>query len=270
MERTFRAALVGDLSCPEMSQVGISVSRELCGWEICEFRELAPLRESARNAENAPDLVIVCQCWRDEYSGPEVQETLAAFPVARWICVCGAWCESEGRHGSRWPPAVRVALGAWETRLVLEKAVVEGQVQALALTAARDEVFAFAAQRNFPKAARGNFTLAVISPDRESQSVISDLCRQAGYNVAEAADRKAVDLFILDLDPYFDGETATVQKLKQQQPQAKILGMMGLVTTDVRRRMLAEGVAEVLSKLAPVGQMLDAIGRLAQGQQHGE
>ena len=109
--------------------------------------------------------MVVCQHWRDEYADEDVQKALEILPLARWICVSGAWCESEGRHGSRWPAAVRVPISSLTARLAFEANVVRGKTPALALTAGRDEIFEFDSLLSFPHDFGGSLTVGIDSPD---------------------------------------------------------------------------------------------------------
>jgi hypothetical protein len=268
-EPTFRAALVGDSRSGEFSLVRPIITRKLPAWEVREYEGLTQLLAPGSTDGFFPDLVMVCQSWRDEYSADQVRAGLANFPVSRWICVYGAWCESEGRHGSHWPMAVRVTMSALETRLAHEAAVVQGRIPALPLTAARDEVFEFDAQSRFPKPAGPGIWVAIHGPDRAWRTCLSDLCRQAGIGVFEDRNTSA-PLHIVDLDPFTPAMRSSLGQLQQREPSAKILGLKGLVFPEDRRELQAEGVQAVLSKLTPVGQILDTILMLGQGQQQGE
>jgi hypothetical protein len=266
----YKVALVGNSRNAEIDSVRPAIARNLPDWDVREFCGLAALLESVAADGDFPDLIVVCQSHRDEYSSRQVREGLTAFPVARWICVTGAWCESEGRHGSRWPMSVRVPLRALETRLAIEAGVVKARIPALALTAARDEVYEFDTQRKFPKRRGKDFAVSIISPDRELRSWLSDLCEQAGYVLADAGGIEQPQLLILDLDPLMEPIDAIIQKRMQQFPQARILALMGLVPEDFARRFEESGEGRVLSKLTPAAQLLEAIDQCAQGQWHGE
>jgi hypothetical protein len=267
-EIVFRAAVVGDCHSTEMSPVRTAVARSLSSWDVREFRGLSELITDGPGDGFFPDLVLLCQRWRDEYSAREVRDALAAFPVARWICVFGAWCESEGRHGSRWPMAVRIPVGFVGTRLATEAAVVQGDIPALALTAARDEVFEFDTQQQpFPKHQAAEIPVAILSPDRELRSWLSDLCRQGGLVPEfqmESPDSPTIQ--IIDLDPFTQEMRDQIRRLKQQRPEARILGLLGLITPEVVREVQNEGVEAVLSKLTPAAQLLDRVLELAHPQ----
>ncbi len=259
-EPILRAAVVGDAHSPEMAPVPEHLARSLAGWEAREFPGLGELLRDGPAEGFFPDLVLVCQRWRDEYSAHEVREGLATFPVARWICVYGAWCESEGRHGSRWPMAVRVPLRSLETRLATEAAVVRGDIPALALTAARDEVFEFDTQHKYPTWQGPQRSVMIHSPDRRVGEWLSDLCRDAGLRVvASFEESETLDIVVWDLDPLTEEVQAEIRRQRQQHPEARWLGLMGLAPPEVVADLKSEGIDEVLPKLAPAAQILSQI-----------
>ncbi len=266
-ESSFRGAVVGEMHAAEMRSVREAVARELDGWEIRTFPDLSDLIACIRAESFFPDLVIVGQLWRDEYAAEEVQTAFEVLPLARWICVCGAWCESEGRHGSRWPAAVRIPISAWENRLILEADVVRGDTTALALTAARDEIVEFENRSPFPQLASANRLIAVNSPDREFQAWLAGLCRSAGLSVMDfdvpledAAQH--FDVGIVDLDPFTPEREHQFESLRQRHPEARFVIVLGIVYPEDHERLGKSGRAVVLSKLTPATVLLEVIGRL--------
>lgn len=92
----------------------------------------------------APDLVIVCQSWPDEFLPSAVSAALGRWPLALWVCCYGAWCDSDGRNRSTWPIGVRVPVAESERRLNhIWQVLTEQQDDPLPLTASRDEAFEF-------------------------------------------------------------------------------------------------------------------------------
>ena len=234
-------------------------------WEIREFPKLSELTACVPAESYFPDLVIVCQHWRDEYAAEEVRKAFEILPLARWICVSGAWCESEARHGSRWPAAVRVPMSGWDNRLALEADVVRGNTPALALTAARDEIFEFDNRLPFPQCSAANRTVSLRSPDREFQSWLADLCRSAGLSVSEAESGEPIDVGIVDLDPLTVEREEDLRALRQRHPHAKFLVILGLVHPEDHHRLETAGAAVVLSKLTPAAVLLGTIEQLSGG-----
>ena len=90
-----------------------------------------------------PDLAVVCQHWPGEYTAADTEKLLTLLPLARWICIRGIWCESDGRNGTAWPAAICVPARSAAPRIRLERSVLDGTASALPLTASRDENFTF-------------------------------------------------------------------------------------------------------------------------------
>ena len=268
----FRATVIGSSRCSVWREARPLIERKLANWKVSEFPLLTDLIEAVETRDDFADLVIVCQSWRDEYAAEDVKTALASLPVARWICVVGPWCESESRHGSRWPLALRVPLSSWPTRFANEIAVVQGRLPALAITAAREEAFAFDRQSPFPKYADSEPkpTMAIRSPDREWKSWMRDLCESGGWEEIAAEPETSPEVLILDLDPLTEATPAKIQSLKAQRPQSKIVGCLGLVYPEDRRELQAVGVDVLLSKLTPAAELLDAMGKAKSGINQGE
>lgn len=258
-ETPFRAAVVGASSCAVRREIAPHIQRELAHWEVREFSRLRELIEAVETQGEFADLVIVCQSWRDEYAAQEVKAGLASLPVSRWMCVVGPWCESEGRHGSRWPLAIRVPLHSWRTRLTQEIDVVHGWLPALAITAAREEAFAFDRQSLLPKHAGPTISTIILSPDREWKAWIRDLCQSGGLQPIEPEPGISPEILILDLDPLTSTTPATVQTWKAEYPHSLIVGCLGLVYPEDRQRFQEMGVAVLLSKLTPAVEILSTL-----------
>jgi hypothetical protein len=261
----FRAALVGNFDSSEMAAIRPAVFRLLSGWEVREFSGLEELNAAAQTAGDFPDLILVSQRFRDEYSAEAVRQGLGNYPVARWICVCGAWCESEGRHGSRWPMAVRIPLRFLETRLASEAAVIQGQTPALPFTASRDEVFEFDTAQKFPLAPEAGIKVCVLSPDKEFAAWLSDLCRQAGYQVIPMKDSLPVNVLIVDLDPLTNATKEEIQRFKEHQPTARLMGLMGILLPEDRVSPQSGVLVALLPKLAPAAEILNVVREASQG-----
>ena len=127
----------------------------------CQRHEMSPIRDwinslgqqasvrqtrklSSDTLLDAPDFVIICQSWPDEFSATEVSAALGRWPLALWVCCYGAWCDSDGRTRTIWPISVRVPAGEAAGRLQHAwRILAEQQSDPLPLTASRDEAFEF-------------------------------------------------------------------------------------------------------------------------------
>ena len=244
------AAIVGRSHSPEMQPVYDTVTQELRGWEVREFPHLAELMEAANSDQFFPDFVIVCQHFREEFSPADVESVFAILPLTRWIVVTGLWCESEGRHGSRWPMAVRVPVSGFHSRLQLECQVLRGDLPALALTAGREEVFAFQTQSVPPTFPLLRKTVLVVSPDREWKNSVEDFCRTTGWQLAEKNPQQTPEVLLVDLDPDPDFALAKLTQDDVMKSCPIIVGVKGLVAPEDHHRWKNAGVETVISKLA--------------------
>ncbi|MDA1014182.1 MAG: hypothetical protein O3A00_06975, partial [Planctomycetota bacterium] len=148
-----------------------------------------------------PDLVIVLQHWSDEYAAQDIATALARFPLARWVCCYGTWCESDGRNRpDAWPTAIRVPMRRACARLQQEARVLTGQASPIPLTAARDEVFAFDFD-HAPTASLAERRVLVSSPDRALHTMLSDVARTYGAKLLLPGDG-IPDIILCDADPW--------------------------------------------------------------------
>ncbi len=263
-EIPIQSAIVGQQESTHWACVFPIIKRALSQQPLREFSGFPELIESASAGEFFPDLVVVCQEYRDEFAPEIVQQALAVLPLARWICVLGAWCESEGRHGSHWPDAVRLRSPFLETRLALEIEVLQGRQTALTFTAAREEIFEFDTQRPLPRLLGELRVVTIIGPDRELTAWLSDLCESAGFQVKPLETETAPSVIVLDLDPLTETTKQRLGPLKTQHPTAKIVGLLGLVQAEDVRELRQAGADAVLSKLTPATQLLNEISRMSQ------
>jgi len=258
-EPRFQAALIASEQSVEMEPVRETVRQELAGWPVHEYCSLPAFIEAVTSENFYPDLVIVCQGWREQYALGDIQTGLAALPVARWICVVGAWCESEGRHGSRWPLAVRQPIRSFCTRLLGEKAIVLGQRPALPITADREEIYEFDSQTEFPAISPLRTTASVISPDRELRFWLEDVLRQAGFQL----DGEPPDLILADVDPAAPAESCSqLAVLRQEDAGAKIVALLGRGDRGIETQLENAGADLVLSKLTPAAEFVFALENL--------
>lgn len=136
--------VVGDADHTEFSRVRDWL-RRLPSDAVLRFaRGLMGDCDDNSTSPGAPDFVIVCQSWPDEFSASEVSAALGCWPLALWVCCYGAWCSSDGRTRSIWPISVRVPIEEAEQRLNhVWQVLTEHRGEPLPLTASRDEAFEF-------------------------------------------------------------------------------------------------------------------------------
>lgn len=135
-----------------------------------------------------PDLVVVLERWPDEFTRQEVEGLFGRWPLTRFVCIFGPWCDSAGRTRDLWPVAVRVPAVEARERLRRECAALAALTPPLPVTASRTETFAWwflepAALAPAGTVERGHQTrggavnVRVISPDPDFARALADLCR---------------------------------------------------------------------------------------------
>ncbi|MFO1022265.1 MAG: hypothetical protein U0903_16465 [Planctomycetales bacterium] len=213
------------------------------------------LLSSLRDA-SFPDLMLVAQSWPDEYSPHTIDRLIRLAPLTRWICCYGAWCDADGRTRDLWPPGCRVPAWRFLPRLRQElRALSLGDISLLPLTGSREEIFA---QDYASSPFQSALTVRVDSPDRTYADFLSHLCRSWGM----ALNPSAPDLILFDLDPECDPRAEACLRLRQEFPQATILGLRGFSHSDQETVWKSRGVSRVVSKLSPLSELANLIGNL--------
>ncbi len=228
---------------------------------------LDSLERLINGGEWFPDLVVVCQHHPAQYSESHVQKAFGLAPLARWVCVFGAWCESDGHSGTPFPNSVRVPARCAESRIRSEKSVLEGKRPALPLTASRDETFAFDCSKNLTVVLTGR-QVEIISPDHELSGMFRDLLIAAGYRaVLRLPPEGAVAAVVWDIDPWSEETAGRLRTFHNDHPNVVIVALMTFAHPE-NDAILAEcGADAVLAKLTAPLDLLptlkDALSRKA-------
>jgi len=197
-----------------------------------------------------PDLVVVWQNYSDEYSPEEIQTLLSSLPLARIVCVSGAWCAADGRSRSLWPPRFRVTIEQAQHRLQLEWQSLTGStIPACPWTAAVDEIWRWSQEYATPVDLSGlRFVLQI--PDRFlREAVQSELLSANAIHSEDAA--ASAHVVVIDVEPWTALLRERVLKVREQSPSAVLLGLSGWVTHDLLANWKACGIQGWLSKTAP-------------------
>jgi hypothetical protein len=201
-----------------------------------------------------PDLAVVLQHWPGEFTDSDADRLLTLLPLARWICIRGAWCESDGRNGCAWPDAICVPARSASSRIRLERSVLNGTANALPLTASRDENFTFEhmpPHNEMPQAAAGNGrSVATLTNDVELRRVLHDLLVAGGFNPATSLEGdSAPNAIVWDADPISPDRCDELRRLHAAHPHAVIVAISTMAHPEDIEVLCACGVVVVVPKL---------------------
>lgn len=208
---------------------------------------------SLADADWFPHLVVVLQHWSDEWEPQSINGLLAEFPLARWVCCYGAWCESDGRNRpTHWPTGIRVPMRRSVSRIHRELAVLDGQADPLPLTASREELFAF----DFQPVLHSRTTYgraAVSSPDRAYRATLESLLECWGMAIV-SADQTSPDVVLCDIDPWSHRQLE-VQRLQARHSKTQLIGIATMPTADLIAAATEAGCSRVVSKFSSLADI---------------
>ena len=206
-----------------------------------------------------PDLLLVLQAWPEQHPHAECEHLLKLAPLARCICCCSPWCESEGRNCDTWPLAIRVPMDAAIWRLRHEIRVLKNVDRPLPITAGRDETFAFHTHPS-PPPDRAR-SVRIHTADLELLGAFHQLLRADGWTtpVHEA------DVILLDIDPWDESTRRWGCTIQDTAPGIPIVGWSywphpipdtagAAASVDGNLNLVA-----VAPKLCPIGQLTDLL-----------
>ncbi|MDF1743263.1 MAG: hypothetical protein P1V19_06180 [Gimesia sp.] len=247
--------ILGNSQTLEMSPVLDAVSK------ICQKVRIADF--SCLNANSteveSPGLIVICQNWSDEFSRNDWNDLVKRFPISRFVCCYGVWCESDGRTREVWPLSTRVPARYARIRIQQEWDIVQGKENAFPLTAGRDEIFQLQVTAESCKLnVDSDFPLIGIhSGDRSYQTMLEEMIISWGAQVANKSQQCEADLLILDLDPW----ELVEKEYAAQTDLPPMIGMMGLSHFEniVASRLF--GFETIVCKLAPELELFQAVKR---------
>ncbi len=193
-----------------------------------------------------PDLIVVLQSWPSEFSVNEVNRLLAFAPLARVVVCYGAWCESDGRNLSIWPPSIRIPVWAAQPRIEREWQLINEPItqQAFPWSASREEIFAGAQPTIIPLLSPQK--VLVDSPDQAIRQYVAERLNEAGHSVCD--DDPSVIIF--DADPWGSSRIAALKSRRLRHPKAIVFALANLVQPPLVDQLLGFGVEKVLPKVA--------------------
>jgi hypothetical protein len=264
-ERPLSVLLLGDCEAGDFRSL-VEIIRGLRRTaDVRQANDFAGLRQLVEVDAWHPDLVVVLQAWPDEFSELDVHELIALCSLARIVCCFGPWCDSDGRTRSIWPLAVRVPVAAAGGRLAREWSLLDdrgAQSAALPLTAARSEIFEFDfGQWRGLAPPQQERSVAVISPDRSWEGMIEEAVRASGFQIHGPQSGECPAVVIFDADPWNADRALALQAVRAADGDARITAAVGFPRPDLTSELLESGANDVWFKLAPLGELIDAIGR---------
>jgi CheY-like chemotaxis protein len=238
---------------------------------LCRVTALASPREAAQwRAEGDspdaldPDLVVIALASPGQFPAETVDALRAQLPLTPIVAITGAWCDGELRSGSPWPGVVRVAWHQWSERFPTEAAALSaGRSSAWSLpgTATAEERLLFSAGAAMPSADMPSNPLglvAIVSDERESADWLLGVCRARGWPAvwmprweATRAGGIAIDglaLVVWDVGLITSDAVTAFERLMPRFGGAPVLAVVGFLRPEDVDRLVAAGVAAVMSK----------------------
>ena len=249
--------VLGRSDSDEMKPVIAAVHR-LFGQSEIRFLPAAAIPDDGFS----PALVIVCQHHPDEFPRADVNRWLSRFPIARWVCCFGLWCESDGRNRDTWPIGIRVPARNALGRLLREREVLRNAMQPVPLTAGREESFEFDSRS--PNAEWGAQSTErafgiVISPDRELRCCFEDRLAAVGIAVSTTPMDAPPDVILFDADPWDENTAGQLRRVRGLHPDAAIIALMNFARPEDERRVIRAGADAVVAKLVDEWELASTI-----------
>ncbi len=203
--------------------------------------------------EFVPDLIVVAQAFPGQYAAEDIDRLRRRAPLARVIGLLGSWCEGEMRSGKPWPAAIRVYWHQWPIRCRRELrrfGTGPGSSWTLPVTASDEEQFLAVADQ---PSGRRQGVIVICARQFEMQDWLSAACRRRGYAATGfRPDRLArierARAAIFDFAGSIDGEWNNLESLLKIVRPAPVAALLDFPRLEDRNRLLAAGVAAVLSK----------------------
>ena len=176
--------LIGELDRPQHRLIVESLRSILPRWRFSCFQAIGIALAGRSESETDPEIVFTLQSWPDEFPAADVQRLLSAWPLARFVCAFGPWCEADGRNRAIWPESVRVPIGKSMERIRIESDIVAGKQAPLPLTAGRDEAFLHD-RTGAVSSGTSSRRIRIDIPDNSLRKLMTQACADAGHRVVK-------------------------------------------------------------------------------------
>jgi len=249
--------VIGDSSSREMRSLQRGIDGLAFGFRRRDTPTISDALALIHSTACHPDVVAILQNRPDEFSRPDVDRFIGTLPLARFVCCHGLWCESEGRNGRVWPPAVRVPARAATGRLKRELDVARDNANPLPVTGSRDETFEYIHSEHLGPVVR-SLRVSVISPDHAWREMMTDACSACGCTSVSIAGRIS-DCTIIDADPLDDVTLERIRDLNRSSGPSRLVAFMTMPREQDVRALSSCNVHTVASKLQPLSELIELI-----------
>ncbi|HEY3967791.1 MAG TPA: hypothetical protein VGM05_24730 [Planctomycetaceae bacterium] len=269
--------IVGDPRLGQFESIVRTVRQSVGDQSLRRVDDCTQLQSVTGEADRPPDLIIVLQVWPDQYSVADANQLISQFPLARLLCCCGPWCDSDGRTRSIWPLAVRVHPASFAARFAHELALIAGfpreahrrtaasskiaghagkAGQPLPLTASRSEIFEFDFDRQ-PTPFSMELIVAILSPDWRWCEMLAAALGQCGADITSDTVSAGVDVILFDIDPWNPDRASQFAIIRQRHPHATLIACCGFPRADLETEMRKSGADNVWFKLESLESLAD-------------
>lgn len=254
------ALLLGDFSSADLHPVETAVRDLIDPDQLRRFSSLEKLTAGITEGW-IPDVVIVGQNWSDEFPNQQVHRLLSLFPLARWYCCFGPWCDADGRTRDLWPLAIRLRAAEAPERLRRDF-LNTSTTRPLPWTASRSEIFEQLAEGAPAPPNLRSLRIAVSSPDRAWHDMWLSALRRAGAQILSSDELSRAQSLLWDADPWDGSKLVQLSNLKRHYPQLKITAAMGLYSAALADELRRHGCTSVVCKLSPIRTVLEEFSSL--------
>jgi len=210
----------------------------------------------------SPDVFVIAQAFPGQFSHQAVDRLRRLAPVARWVGLMGTWCEGEMRTGSPWPGVVRTYWHQWAARCDWEfRRMTDARLCSWALPPTASEEERLLAATDSPsspsdasmqkKSPHG--LLLIRTPSNETAHWLAAACRSRGFSTvwqreAASARVEGATAVLFDACEMGERECEELQRLANSVQPTPVVALLGFPRVEDRRRALASGAKQVLSK----------------------
>ncbi len=251
--------LLGNMDCTEFRAARQCMDRWATVHQALSVEAAAIMLTEGRIV---PDVIVVAQAFPGQFSHQAVDRLRRLAPVARWIGLMGSWCEGEMRTGLPWPGVVRIYWHQWAARCDWEfRRMTDARLCSWALPPTASEEERLLADTDRPslrselfvqkKSARG--LLLIRTASNETAHWLAAACRSRGFSTvwqreAASARVEGATAVLFDVCEMGERECEELQRLANVVQPTPVIALLGFPRVEDRRRALASGAKEVLSK----------------------